>query len=69
MNRVAKRGAPRSPQGRAEPRPAPDDADREDRLILSYTLLLSLLVSALVISLGHAEANPTLAATFFSYLN
>lgn len=32
----------------------------EDRAILSFTLLLAVLVAGVVLSLTHAEANPSL---------
>ena len=63
---VVGRGSPRLGGGRGEPRPAvrptddiPDDI-REDRAILSYTLLLATLLAGFVISLGIAETNPVL---------
>jgi hypothetical protein len=47
---------------------AEDDAQREDRAILSFSLLLATLLAGFVISLGIAETNPVLT-TLVSILN
>jgi hypothetical protein len=44
------------------------DDSREDRAILSFTLLLAVLVAGVVISLTHAQPNPLLTS-LFSTLN
>ncbi|GAB1479951.1 hypothetical protein MASR2M74_25210 [Paracoccaceae bacterium] len=41
---------------------AEDDAQREDRAILSFSLLLATLLAGFVTSLGLAETNPVLTA-------
>ena len=64
----------RAVAGRGSPRPGvrpaddiPDDI-REDRAILSFTLLLATLAAGFVTSLGLAETNPVLT-TLVSILN
>jgi len=47
---------------------AEEDAQREDRAILSFSLLLATLLAGFVISLGIAETNPVLT-TLVSILN
>ena len=47
---------------------AEDDAQREDRAILSFSLLLATLLAGFVISLGIAETSPVLT-TLVSTLN
>lgn len=38
----------------------PAHSSTEDRVILSFALLLAILVAGVVLSLTHAEANPSL---------
>jgi hypothetical protein len=52
--------APCRPEWQGEHRPATQDASREDRAILSFTLLLAVLMAGVVLSLTHAEANASL---------
>jgi hypothetical protein len=40
--------------------PRPTDDVTEDRMILSFTLLLSVMISVFVISLDHAVANSSI---------
>lgn len=50
----------------AEARPTPED---DSRAILTFALLLSVIVAGFVISLRHAEANPTLTDALSTILN
>jgi len=52
------RASTRHSDGRNEPRPTDDVT--EDKIILSFTLLLSVMISVFVISLDHAVANSSI---------
>lgn len=68
------RGEPRpanaAPVGRGSPR-HPDAANdaREDRAILSFTLLLAVLVAGFVTSLRYAQTNEALTSALATVLN
>lgn len=47
---------------------AAQDDSREDRAILSFTLLLAVLVAGVVVSLGQAQPS-TAVSSLFSILN
>ena len=49
--------------------PTPEDDAREDRAILSFTLLISVIAAGFVISLSLAETNPLLTALFSTLTN
>ncbi len=53
-------GSPRHLRALGEPRPETYDSEREDRAILSFSLLLAVLVAGVVLSLTRAEANHSL---------
>ena len=60
LNFSAKTQATRRSGWRGEPRPTTYDSNREDRAILSFSLLLAVLVAGVVLSLTHAETNASL---------
>ena len=53
----------------AEASPRLDGNAVEDRAILSFTLLISVIAAGFVIALGLAEANPALTTTLSNLLN
>jgi hypothetical protein len=70
LNFADKIQATRHPLRRGEPRPTETAHDsREDRIILSFTLLLAVLVAGFVTSLRYAQTNEALTSALATVLN